>query len=119
MYKIPHEYNVNKLTKSILTQVCYTKSTISIYFGILGYITIWGNLTISFKNNLSFYNELYPIKNDLNLLNFLECEVTNITINNDRDTLKLYFDEIGFLEIMGDEFYETFSINIDNDEILI
>ena len=104
MYKIPLDFDVNKIKNTILTQICYCPNCIFLYFDNVGIINIWGNLKVSFDKNESFYNEIFPIKNDFGMLSFLECKVFDISIGANREALKLVFDNNGFIELIGNDY---------------
>ena len=119
MYKIPIDYSFEKLIKSKLTQICFTQSTITLNFGVNGFINIWGNFSIFIENSFYSYKELYPIMNDFKLFTFLEHEVVDVLIDDKREIVSLIFDNFGDIKLIGNQFYESYQINIDSKEILI
>ena len=116
MYNIPINFNLEKLLGSLITQISYSINTISIFFDKVGFITISGSFRINHKK---FYDEIFPIKNDMGLLNMLGKKIINININNDRDILCIVLDNQLKLELIGNKVYESYTINIGGTELIV
>lgn len=117
MYKIPSDFNSERLCGQTITQICYGINTISIMIDI-GYIGFEGSFV--FKNNGERVevDEIYPAK-DWGLLNLLEKKITNIEIDSERTILTLHVEDNMLLSLIGTPFYESFSVKIDGKEFIV
>lgn len=119
MYTIPINYNLNRLKNTKIIQVCFTLNTISLFFEKAGYIGIEGGFSFVYGGNRYDYKGVYPIINDYNLLKLLEKEVTNVYTNAKRTELTLEFEENMVLELIGSEMYESFTLNIHGEKVIV
>lgn len=70
MYKIPEEFDASVLVNQTIHQIGYTISQIGLYWDE-GNIQIMGSFTLFWNNQVFEFQELYPITNDLHVLNVL------------------------------------------------
>ena len=119
MYKIPTNYNIEKLRGAIVETISFSPNTIVISFGNNGLIAIEGFFSFSLDSKKNEYTELYPIKSDFRLLNLLGLAVTNLIINKNRNSLVITFDKNCELELNSNEMYESFKIKVKGNEQII
>lgn len=120
MYTIPTAFDINKLKGKKVQQICFSINTITISFGINNFINIEAGFSIVNKNNKSIdTGELYPISYDFSLLDLLEKSIMAVETNEVRDSLILIFDEGTIIKLSGHSQYESFSIKIGDEKIII
>jgi len=119
MYKIPIDFKIKKLLNSTLNQVCFSSNCISLFFEENMSINIWGGIKISIDNQFTFYEEIFPIRNDLGINNFIDSTITNLKINDNREILQIFFGQIGFIELIGNENFESFQVSIGIENIIV
>lgn len=89
------------------------------FFFSKGFIQFSGGFTFSHSGQLFCFDEVYPVKNDLGLLRILERKIFNADINNRRDELTITFEDDSQLCLIGNEMYESFTLNINNIEVIV
>ena len=123
MYTIPKNFNLDNLKEATISQVAFSLNTISLFFDIsfenIGFITIEGFFSFSYGNKKSYYEEIYPIKKDFGLLKLLGKKVIQIQINKKRDVVILEFEDKIILELMSNEMYESYTIDINGSQIIV
>lgn len=117
MYTIPENFNVNILKDKIINQICYAISQISLSWDE-GCIRIMGPFSLTYRDDIHFFKEVYPVENDYQLLNLLEKKIIQIDIKDTRDALILHFENEFILTLYSDIKYESFEID-DNGSRLI
>jgi hypothetical protein len=117
MYKIPENFDVSEIINQVIFQIAFGLNFVSLFFD-KGFIQFSGSF--SFKSVVGFisYLEVYPIKDDLGLLRLLQKKITNIHINNDRNELRIEFEDKSELCLIGNR-YESFLIHINGTEIRV
>lgn len=120
MYKIPQTFDITKLQGRSVSGITFGLNIIHLSLDeTFGSIEITGNFSIDNGHHTCIYEEIYPITDDMGLLKLLEKSITLITINESRDTLVITFEDNSILTLIGNEYYESYSIKIGRVEILI
>lgn len=119
MYFIPKNYNLNTLAESVVIQICFTANTITLFFEKVGRIDISGSFAFLHKGERFYYEEIFPIQSDYGFLKLLEKKVTRVSVNEKRDVLTLEFEDNTTLELVGNETYETYTLNINGEEVIV
>lgn len=118
MYKIPLEFNISSLDGERITQIAFGLNYITFVFN-KGFIQFSGSFSINFGNQELEYNDVYPIKNDFGLLQLLEKSIIKVLVNDLRNILTLQFEGGAILNLIGDDYYESYRIKIMEQEIII
>jgi hypothetical protein len=119
MYKIPLDANIERLIGHPIIQICFTLSSISIFFEKGRFITMECSFVLTEGTKQVSVEEVYPVKKEWGLLSLLEKKLINIQIDDDRTSLALYFEDNKTLKLLADPMYESYFINIDDNEIII
>lgn len=118
MYKIPEDFNLNALIGTNVQQICFTINGVCLFFEGVGFVQIEHSFQITCKNIV--LNEMVsPVTKDNGLLVLLEKKVINIEVENNRTKLIILFEENISLELDSNASYESFSINIAGNEIIV
>jgi hypothetical protein len=117
MYKIPENFNISQLKGEVIFQIAFGLNFVSLFFD-KGYINIEGSFFISINNQKNQFN-VYPIQNDFGLLQLLEKKIIEAETNIERDRLVLLFENEYSIELVGDIGYESYTIRIGEDEIIV
>lgn len=116
---IPTEFDLNKFKNSSVIQISFSLNTINVFFESVGFVTINGSFSIFLDQNVFNYREVYPVKNDFNLLKLLEKKVVDVFTNEQRNILTYVFEDNIILKLIGDDMYESYRINVNGNEIII
>lgn len=119
MLPIPHDIDLNSLREKIVTEVCYSATTITVHFQDTAYISIDGYFAFRYKKQRHEYYKLAPIKDDYNLLKLLGAEVTDVFLNSNRDGMTIKFNEGSRLELMGHQIDDSYTIHIKDKEAVV
>lgn len=125
MYTIPINFDLNTLRGSIIIQICFTANTITFFFEKagsfekIGFINTEGSFAFLQKGKRSYYEEICPVQHDYGLLKLLEKKVIRAYTDEKRNDLTLEFEENMSLELIGNEVYESYTININGERIII
>ncbi len=118
MYKIPESFDISVLKSEIINQIAFGLNFVTLFFN-KGFIQISGSFSFRYLGKQFNYYEVYPVKNDFGLLQILEKKITDVTLANNREELKIEFEGGVILCLMGNEMYESFIINIDGNEVRV
>lgn len=119
MYKITEELNVQVLLGRTVEQISYATNLISIYLDNHVSIQIMGSFSISDGNKIYSHQELYPIRNDFNLLILLDNKIEQVNVADTQDELTIFFEKGITLTLFSDINFESFEITSDSDRIII
>lgn len=119
MYKIPEDYKFDELIGSFIPQIAFSANTITLFFEDAGLVTISGGISVIKNNEIIKIDEVYPVTNDHGLLSFIEKKIVNVEINNDRTCLKLNFEGGDSIELLSDEYYEAYTLDISGQEAIV
>ena len=116
MYTIPRNFDISILKDKVLNQIAFGVNFITLFFNE-GFIQITGSFSFNYNGRQDNYDEVYPVKNDFGLLQILEKKIINVKLNDKRDKLEINFEDGAILCLVGNEMYESFTINF-NKEII-
>lgn len=119
MYKIPLTFDISNLIGKQIQQVCFSINTVTLSFGVDEFINIETEFSIDKHGNSSSSGELYPVSTDYGLLELMEKSILRVEINESRDGLALTFDDNIILRLNSKANYESFSIKIGKEKILV
>jgi hypothetical protein len=118
MYRIPKNFDLSKLRGKTISQVAFTINTISLYIEN-GNITFSGGFSLFTKKGILERHEVYPVQGDFGLIDLIEREITEAQTNNEDNELIIRFQDDTFLTLYGNENYESYSITLDGQEIIV
>lgn len=118
MYKIPIEFNIDKLKGEVITQIAFGLNFITLFFN-QGIIQFSGTFTIHFRHRKIYYQEVYPVINDFGLLKLIEKSIVGVEVNDYRNILTLIFEDEIKLQLTGNDNYESFRVKINDKEIIV
>jgi hypothetical protein len=118
MYKIPLNFDLKVLEKKRIGQISFGLNVVALYFDS-GFVQFSGEFRIADKQNTKEYSEVYPISDDRGILNLLEQEILKAVTNPDRTELTLIFENDYSLTLISCPHYESFTIVIGENEILV
>lgn len=119
MLPIPQEIDVDSLREQKVTEVCYTTSGITVFFGDAAYITINGYFAFRHGKQRHEYYKITPVNTDYGLLNILDTEVSEVYLGNNRDSMAIEFTNGNRLELMGHKIEDTYTIHINDREAVV
>ena len=120
MYIIPENIDLSKFLLNPITEISYTLSTINIMFeNYHYYIQLYGPFNIKTNNKYIECTEIYPIKCDFELIQLIGKMIVNVEVNSDRDILSFTFEDNILLNLISSEYYESFRIFMNKEEIVI
>ncbi len=118
MRKVSKSFDVSILRNEIIIQVAFGLNYVLLLYS-KGFIQFSGCFSIEQNSDQDNYDEVYPVKSDLGLLQLLEKKITSISLNEKSKKLNLKFEDGISLCLIGNERYESFIIKNDNFEIRI
>lgn len=119
MYKIPENFNINSLSNIVISQIAFGLNSITLYHN-KGFIQFSGGFSIRFGDQIIHHNEVYPVQDDFGLLKLLlEKAVTDVQTNEERNSLILEFENKITLVLIGNDQYESFTLNHNGREIIV
>ncbi len=118
MYKIPENFNVNALQGEVIFQISYGLNFITLFFS-KGFLQFEGKFVTIFKGHSQEYDEVYPVKNDFGLLQLLEQKIVDVNLSNGRNDLILLFENEFSLTLISNEAYESYTIRLNEEEIIV
>lgn len=119
MYTLPLNFDLNSFKNVPIIQISFSINSINVFFDNGNFISINYSFAFTLKERRIFFEELYPINDDFNLLNLLEKRAINILIDDKRKCLTLHFEDNLILELIGDDNYESYILNVNKKEIII
>jgi hypothetical protein len=119
MYTIPDNFEIEKLIGTTVTQISFSINSVFISFDGISSINIQGSFSLQLSDKIFEYAEIYPVKNDMGLLALLGKQVLSLELNDKRDALKLNLEGVIVLHLIGHEMYESFSVKIQDEEIIV
>lgn len=119
MYTIPTKFDLNIFKDIKVIQICFTINTFSLFFEKIGFISIEGDFSFLCDGKKNIYKEIHPITSDLRILKILEKKVSKIYVNSKRNHLTLEFEGNMILELLGNEMYESYVLNINGEKIIV
>lgn len=119
MYKIPENFDFSTLNGQTINQISFGQNVVTIFFSPEIYIQWSGRFKISKENGATDYEEVFPVKNDFGLLEFLEKKVETVGTDKNRNNLLLVFEDKTAIEIISDIAFEAFSLYINGSRILV
>ena len=118
MYKIPVEIKLSELVNELINQISFGYNYVILSFE-KGSVQFSGPFSIEYNGLTTEYGEVYPLKGDFGLLQFIENRITHIDTNEERNCLIIEFENKGKLCLKSNEMYESFEININGERIII
>ncbi|ATL45715.1 hypothetical protein COR50_00250 [Chitinophaga caeni] len=119
MYFIPKEFDFSQLKGDYIQQICFSINNIVLFLERKGSIKMEGRFTLSDEHgNLCIY-ETYPVNKDFGLLKLLEQRIEELNTNETRSDLIISFENGFVLKLLGEEGYESYTLNIGEDRIII
>jgi hypothetical protein len=115
MNEAPEKNYINKIVNKTISSVSYGLNVITLGFSN-GNIYFSGSFMISFKNKRFLYDEVFPVTNDFGLLELLEKRI--VKVNNIDDGICFSFENECSLELYCNEYYESFTLNIEGVEFI-
>lgn len=119
MYKIPENFDFSTFKGRTISQISFGLNVIIIFFSPEIYVQWSGRFKISRENVKTNFDEVYPVKSDFGLLAFLEKKVETVYTNENRNNLLLIFDDESVIEIIGDDAFESFTLNVNGIKTLV
>ncbi len=120
MYKIPLNFDIQKLKEKQVQQICFSINSITISFGIDEFINIETDFSIIDKlGKCQVTSQLYPIASDYGLLQLLEKSIIDVATNELRDVLTLGFEEGMIIKLHGNPSFESFVIKLGSEKIIV
>lgn len=119
MHKIPEDLDLNIIKGKTVNQVVFGLNAISILFSPKLFIQWSGGFSISILGKKNEFESVFPVQNDFGLLKLLEKEVVSVSISQNRDMLSITFNDNINLELISDIYYESFTVYINDKEIII
>lgn len=123
MYPIREDFNPACLIGMRLYQVCINANQIRLQFDSGSSIVLEGKLVLGYAYDVSESKQnliiIAPNLLDLDLFRLIESEVTSSYLNPNRLNLSLEFSNKQMIELIGDEPYECYKIQIGNDEEIL
>lgn len=118
MYKVPKNVDFSILKDEVINQIAFGLNFITFFFN-KGFIQVTGGFSFSCFGEQKSYDEVFPVENDFGLLQILEKKIINVSLNNGRDKLTIEFDQEMSLCLIGNDMYESFTIKIDGNEVIV
>jgi len=118
MYKIPCDFDCKELINEHLNCIGFGVNYVILHFN-KGFIQFSGKFIVKNNFKTKSYDEVFPLKHDFGLLLFLNKKIIAINISNNQNNLELIFEESLNIELIGDKFYESFIVNINQQEVII
>ncbi len=118
MYKIPENFNLECLKDSLITQITFGLNVIVLSYNN-GFIQITGRFSIFSSGKLKNHDEVFPVRSDFGLLEILEKKILDVSINNSREELSIEFENGVILYLIGQEFFESYVVNINGNEFRV
>lgn len=119
MYTIPTKFDLNSFEDAKIIQISFTINTFSLFFEKVGFISVEGGFSFLCNDKKCDYKEIHPVTNDLGILKLLEKRVTKIYTNQKRNDLTLEFEENIVLELFGSEMYESYTLNVNGEKVIV
>lgn len=118
MYKIPDDFNPISIKNEAITQIAFGINFITLFHSN-GFMQFSGRFSFQHNSQKYEYEEVYPVQNDYGLLVLLEKKIVQVKINNERNALTLEFEGGIIIELIGSNDYESYTLKIDDREILV
>lgn len=118
MYSVTNIEVIKGIEGRRIIQITFNVNTIALYFDG-GYIQFSGPFVFAKNKDVLRFDEVYPVKRDYGLLTLLENNVTSVEQDETHRNLIFKFETGATLELIGDDGYESYLINIDGKEIRV
>jgi hypothetical protein len=117
MYDFPEKTKLNQLINQRLVAISCTANQIFFEFSNQIKLEVTGHLEHS--NSSGQAQEINVPIDNLSIFGLIECEVSNVTIMNNKKEMAISFKNGEVLKFISDEMYESVYIHIDGESIIV
>jgi hypothetical protein len=118
MYRIPESFNLSDIKDETISQIAFGLNFVTVFFN-RGFIQFSGSFVLHVDGKRFDYVEVYPVKNDFGLLKLLEKKIVKVFTNDERNDLTIEFDTGIILQLKSVGQYESYTLNIDGQEVIV
>jgi len=118
MYSIPENFDPEKLTSRVIEQISFTLNSVCLSIGRGDFICINNSFYLE-ERGINIFHEIFPVETDFGLLNLLEKKILRIEVSQNRKELLIFIENDSVLKLCNDDNYESYSIRLDNEDIIL
>lgn len=119
MYSIPEEFDIMVWNDATLEKVSFGANTIVFHFDRAPGVQTDGPLGLSTETRQFYYDEIFPVQDDMGLLRLLGQKVTLVSTDEERKNLSLEFENGYTLELLNNPEYESYFIQTEEGQLVM